>query len=269
MVLAGLSEAETAWLLSLGSGRLLGSARRSLTRVLDPLRVAHLTDLMCTHGVVETDRDEARPTRRTSRVAVLGRGPLHAQLRAQVRRSGAPCVLTEVLPEEPPDLAVLLVSDAVPTHEAQAWSRSGIAHLPVVLSGGRAVAGPIVAAPGSPCLHCLDLARSDQDPAWPHLLNQLLGPGPDTGPPPVDPALATMVAGLVGMLVQAHLDGHPVPPGVTWELALPSPTVTTRRWSVHPRCPSAHTGAGQAATSLLRGRPRGRLRGTTTPDSTS
>ncbi len=269
MVLAGLSEAETTWLLSLRSARLPPAVRSGLTRGLDPLRVAQLTDLMRAHGLVETDPGQSPAPPQTARVAVLGRGRLHAQLCSQVRRGGTIDVPTEVSREDPPDLAVLLVSDAVPTHEAQAWARSGIPHLPVVVSRGRAVAGPVVAVPGSPCLHCLDLTRSDQDPAWPHLLNQLLGQRPDTGPAPVDPALATMLVGLVDMLVQTHLDGLPVPPGVTWELALPSPMVTARRWPVHPRCPAPHAGAGQAATSLLRGRPRGRLRGTTTPAWTS
>jgi hypothetical protein len=267
VVLAGLTEAESAWLLSLRPGRSSRPPGAGVAWGLDPVRVTALADLLRAHGLADVDRS---PSAREGRsVAVLGRGPLHDQLCGQVRRAGVPLVTPALDPEDPPDLAVLLAAEAVAPHEARSWAASGVPHLPLVVSGHRAVVGPLVGRSGAPCLHCLDLSRRDLDPAWPWLLSQLLASDRQAQAGlSVDPALATTVAGLVGILVQGHLDGIPVPAGVTWEVALPSPTVTARRWSRHPRCPCAQE-TGQAATSFLRGRPLGRLRATTTPESTS
>lgn len=267
VVLSGLSHTESAWLLSLptqprsvdldGSGARWGLA---------PQRVAELVALLHAHGLVRSEP----PSRQARPVVVIGTGPLPLLVRGQLRRCGLTVVGTSIRPCDPPELAVLVGADALTPHDSRSWAESEIVHLPALVCGGRAVVGPLVARAGDPCLFCLELARRDHDPQWPQLLSQLAPHSLEAGTSvQADPALATTVAGVVAMLTQAHLDGIPVPAGVTWEVALPSPTVTTRRWTVHPRCPVPHQPTGQAATGFLRGRPRGRLRATTTPESSS
>ncbi|MBA2694425.1 MAG: hypothetical protein ACR2FV_09945 [Ornithinimicrobium sp.] len=269
IVLGGLSETEAAWLVSL-SGHLTeaGLTRSGARWGVDPGRLSELVDLFRAHGLVVPDHVDRE--RHTGRVVVQGTGPVPALLRGQLRRCGVGQVEPAFLAGRPPDLVVLVAADAVPAHESRCWAGSGVMHLPVLIRGERGLVGPLAGRPGDPCLICLDLLRRDQDAGWPRLLSQLSAQGPEAHAPVcADPALATMLAGVVAMLVRAHLDNLPVPAGVTWEMALPSPAITARRWSVHPLCPAHSPSLGQAATELLRGRPRGRLRGTTTPASTS
>lgn len=269
IVLGGLTETETRWLVSLAGAASEPDLVRSGARWgLDPARLSALIELLRTHGLIRTgrvDRDQ-----RTGYVVVQGAGPLPALLRGQLRRCRVRRVEAAYVAATPPDLVVLVASDAIPAQESRSWTSSGVMHLPVLVPGDRGVVGPLAGRVETPCLICLHLRRRDMDAGWPRLLSQLTHPGVQThGPVNIDPALATTLAGVVAMLVRAHLDGTTVPAGVTWETTLPSPTVSTRRWSIHPLCPAHPAGPGQAATGPLRGRPRGRLRGTTTPESTS
>ena len=54
------------------------------------------------------------------------------------------------------------------------------------------IVGPLVIPGRSACLHCLDLARAERDPAWPQVLAQIIGRQPST--PACDCVLATSVA---------------------------------------------------------------------------
>src|ERR1019366_5233298 len=91
-----------------------------------------------------------------------------------------------------PDLAVLVGS-----HDpeiASALVRDRIPHLAASAGEAIGVVGPLVVAGQSACLRCLDLARSDRDPAWPLILAQLAGQQPD--PLACDAPLAAAVAAL-------------------------------------------------------------------------
>ena len=78
-----------------------------------------------------------------------------------------------------PELAARLLADDVPHLIAAAGEAIGIV-------------GPLVIPGRSACLHCLDLARAERDPAWPLVLAQLIGRQPST--PACDCVLATSVA---------------------------------------------------------------------------
>jgi bacteriocin biosynthesis cyclodehydratase domain-containing protein len=85
--------------------------------------------------------------------------------------------------------------------------REGIAHLLVVLDEDRVRVGPLVVPGVTPCLTCLDLNRTDWDPAWPALLPQLGRSSWTTTPPTVAAPLTYMAAAEVGVEVQALAGG--------------------------------------------------------------
>ncbi|MGB3829810.1 MAG: hypothetical protein WA962_13640 [Ornithinimicrobium sp.] len=256
IVMAGLSEAEAGWLLSLdgapqrpstplrrGPGVLLTSAGGwglSASRALELLDVLHA------HGLVV--EESTRPGRghagvaardiRDGVVVVLGRGAVPDSIRDHLRTAGTAGVSEVFDPTQPPALTVLVVRDAVGPRDRTWWVRSGQAHLPVVISHHRAVLGPLLGnSADGPCLTCLDLTRRDRDTAWPLIAAQL-GHSPSDWAAEVstEPTLSTTVASLTTMLVRAHLRSLSPPVGVTWEVALPWPHVTTRQWPRHLAC---------------------------------
>ena len=77
------------------------------------------------------------------------------------------------------------------------WLRRDIPHLPVVFSDGEIRVGPLVEPGHGPCLYCLELARVDEDPAWPAIACQLVGRDAPTETARASIDVATHVAGLV------------------------------------------------------------------------
>jgi hypothetical protein len=89
-------------------------------------------------------------------------------------------------------------------HEAQ---RRGIAHLMVVLDEDRVRIGPFVAPGVTPCVACLDLHRTEWDPAWPALLPQLGRTPRSMTAPVVGAPLRHVAAAEVGTEVLAIVSG--------------------------------------------------------------
>jgi bacteriocin biosynthesis cyclodehydratase domain-containing protein len=137
-----------------------------------------------------------------------------------------------------PHLAVLVDHSVADTGRAEALLRADIPHLSVVIRDGDAVVGPLVRPGHGPCLRCLDLHRSDRDPAWPQVQAQLLRPVAGAGGEPEETATAALVAGLAALQVLGHLDGlaRPASTGATLEVELPDGLVSRREWPAHPRC---------------------------------
>ena len=201
--------------------------------------------------------------RQRQHVLVGGDGSLAAELARLLRHAGVGRVDTGAaaldaaeldLREgdatgETPGLVVLLASGALDPATGAPWLRHGIPHLPVVAQGTRVLVGPLVRAGHGACLHCLDLHRTDRDPAWPRLLAQLSPARPVGWSRPVEAAtaLTATAAGLVAMVAHHHLDGAPAPEGLSFEVSLPWPQLVHRHWPVHPRCPCR--AAREAASS--------------------
>ncbi len=180
------------------------------------------------------------------------------------RADGVARVISRIAPDvqtadlgERPDLAVL-TEPGRPT-EAAELTRAGITHLAVAGVEGVAVVGPLVRPGRSACLRCLDLARSERDPAWPLILAQLAGSGDgardglrDGG---CDTVLAATVAAQATVQVLAFLDtgrpGRAVSDGAL-ELAVPDWQWRRRSWPPHPRCP-----CGAAPTGSIEGQAGG------------
>jgi len=260
IVLSGLSEAETGWLLSLASvprrptsrsrsttahpGVLLGTATGwglSASRALELLAVLRAHDLLADEtrlpsvsaGVEPISAHSSRP-----QVCVLGAGSVPESIRSHTSACDVATVSEAFDTRNPPVLTVIVVRDAVGERDRSSWARSGLDHMPVIIGHQRAVLGPLVKADGlGPCLVCLDLSRKDRDTAWPFIAAQISAVPSDWDCDiSVDPPLGATIASLTAMLVRAHLHDVPVPDGVTWEVALPWPHVTTRLWHRHPAC---------------------------------
>jgi hypothetical protein len=112
--------------------------------------------------------------------------------------------------------------------------RHRLPHLALNIRDAVAIVGPLVPASGGPCLICLDLHRTDRDPAWPRLAEQLAEGNP--APPPCAAATALTAAGYAAAEVLAYLDGEsPTTIGTTVEIHGTSPW-RRRNWTLHPKC---------------------------------
>lgn len=159
---------------------------------------------------------------------VIGHGPLARQVRAHLASAGAG--------ESDDGVVVLVCGYAVPIGTARRADLAGTPVLPVVAQTHRVVVGPWVGLVGGPCLHCLDLHRTDADPGWPSLVAAL--DDPTIGPPP-RPAedVIGLVTALTGLLVsRLRRDGRDER-GLAYEVGVQHPHLVLRRWPVHPACP--------------------------------
>ncbi|MDX6392814.1 MAG: hypothetical protein QOJ73_3877 [Streptosporangiaceae bacterium] len=161
--------------------------------------------------------------------------PPLAGLAAPRRASGGKPPVTRSRAGKRPDLAVLVGSHD--PEMASALVRDRIPHLAASAGEAIGVVGPLVVAGRSACLRCLDLTRSDRDPAWPLILAQMAGQQPD--PLACDAPLAAAVAALAAAQAIAFID-RPAEPGATkngtLELVLPDWQWRRRTWPPHREC---------------------------------
>jgi bacteriocin biosynthesis cyclodehydratase domain-containing protein len=152
----------------------------------------------------------------------------------QVRRT-APA--TDVRTSRLPGAALAVVAPVtgvVPPETAAAVRRQ--VHLVVVVRETTAAVGPFVVPGLTPCLRCVELARSERDPQWPALAAQLAG-----APRAVeacDIALATLAASLATLHALTWLDGDELPPsaGGVLEVDLEGGRLRRRSVAAHPEC---------------------------------
>jgi hypothetical protein len=134
-----------------------------------------------------------------------------------------------------PDLAVL--TGSYPPELPAALVAGQIVHLAASAGEAIGVVGPLVVPGETACLNCVDLARSDRDPAWPLILAQLAGP--DAQPAACGAVLATTVAAQAAGQALAFLDRARPAEAVrngTLELVLPGWQWRRRSWRRHDEC---------------------------------
>ncbi|MGV1007048.1 MAG: hypothetical protein ACOYBY_00370 [Dermatophilaceae bacterium] len=194
---------------------------------------------------------EPQSRRQEAYVVVGGSGPVPHAVAATLRAAGVgrveigPWALdhaeldlrTPAQRRPAPNLVVLAVQDALDPLAPRPWRRQGVTQLPVVADRRTIVVGPLVRSdPADPCLHCVELHRTDRDGHWPNVLAQACPDGATQRPVRSDPTLTSMAAGIVAMVAVGHLDGRSFPPGLTLELRLPLPRLDHRIWQRHPQC---------------------------------
>ncbi|WP_171074695.1 ThiF family adenylyltransferase [Nonomuraea basaltis] len=133
-----------------------------------------------------------------------------------------------------PDLVVLAPVGPLNGVLVNELTSLGIPHLLVSAFEGHGAVGPLVVPGETACLHCLDLTRRDNDPAWPIVTARLGGYPP--GEIACDTTLATLVAAEATGHALAHLDGkEPTVTNGTMDVT-PDWRWKRRSWSVHPQC---------------------------------
>jgi bacteriocin biosynthesis cyclodehydratase domain-containing protein len=164
-----------------------------------------------------------------------------AAARAAVRQAAPGRPDEESAGRRAPDLVVLAPrGDAAGLLPDPALSRqlmrSGTPHLYAGVLETLGSVGPFVLPGISACGHCLSLARTDEDPAWPVLLAQHCS-GRSAAVPPCDTALATTLAGMAALHSLIYLDGGSPPSLGAWaEISMTDGSVRRRRLAPHPDC---------------------------------
>ncbi|WP_221347927.1 TOMM precursor leader peptide-binding protein [Streptomyces beigongshangae] len=174
-------------------------------------------------------RDEA--ARRAVRAAAPSRPPRRGGARAPAGQDGPGLSLVILAPRDP--LAVHAPDPA----DLEPLLASGTPHLFAGVVEGTGIVGPLVLPGDTACAGCLDLERTDRDPAWPRLLAQWRS-GRSRRVPACDLALAVTVAGLAAGHALAFLDGGlPSSAGARWEVSPPGFDWRARPVRQHPACP--------------------------------
>jgi bacteriocin biosynthesis cyclodehydratase domain-containing protein len=175
-----------------------------------------------------------------ARVEVSGTGPLTRELDRMLTGDGVTVVRTSAPrggpvpePDPPPTLAVLVADHVTDPTVRAAWCRRSVPHLPVVVGDGRVRVGPFLVPGAGPCLQCVELERTDADPAWPAIAAQVWG----RPAAPLTPYRAATVATTVTRLVLERLPlVAQYPDAQQLVIDRTDLSVTVRRVAPHPRC---------------------------------
>lgn len=119
--------------------------------------------------------------------------------------------------------------------------REGVPHLVVRLVEGRAVIGPFVVPGRTACLRCTDAYLTEEDPAWPLVVEQYArctrSDRSDGIPEPADAALAAVAVGWAARELASYAEGsRPSSWSSTTTLSADLGEVVTRAWPAHPHC---------------------------------
>lgn len=144
-----------------------------------------------------------------------------------------------------PDLVVLAPVERYPVEFFAQLVETGVPHLLVRPTEDEALVGPLVLPGRTPCVRCVDLHRSEQDPSWPRYLSQLGSPRPGEVPPR-DTGLALLAAAYAVQYALTYLDGGE-PPALGAVVCLRPPDAAPIRIEVE-----AHTACG--CDAVLAGR---------------
>jgi len=160
-------------------------------------------------------------------------GPRGAAVARAVREAG-PLVRTATARSGPVDLVVLVEHGVADPVRYDALLAADQPHLSVVLREASVLVGPLVLPGRTACLHCVELYRTDRDPAWPRLAAQLALPGVGRAE---ETTLAMTGAALAATQALAHVDGRAsVVHDAALEVALPAGWPRRMTWAPHHHC---------------------------------
>lgn len=233
--------------------------------------------LLASAGVGQVVCGDESPTRHGDGFpGGLGRDDVGRSRRAGLaRRLRELSPSTRLLTEHPAPDVVVVTDGGADRDAVEALRSAGQVHLVLGARETLGVVGPFVVPGRTSCLRCHHLHRTDRDPGWPMVVDQLAAAsrGPvgtsvvagagaaagTAGEPAVhrlrgnaagstateacDGVLATLIASTAALHVLTWLRGE-VPPSVdgTVEFRLPDGTGRRRGWEPHPNCGCLRTG---------------------------
>lgn len=185
--------------------------------------------------VLASGRPETPETPATPQVVLDGAGPTATAVGRMLTDAGAE-VLSGLAWADPAleraDVAVIVASYAVTPGRHAPWLRRDVPHLPIVFGDAGVTVGPFVRPGHGPCLRCVELHRTDADPAWPAMATQL-----HTRPAPGESAIAAgAAAARAAAAVLGGLRDDRTPTGVSWHLQAGAGDWVSRGWEPHPEC---------------------------------
>jgi hypothetical protein len=131
-----------------------------------------------------------------------------------------------------PDLAVVVAGWLVAAEDHGTWLRRDIPHLPVVVGDADVTIGPLVEPGTGPCLYCVQLSKTDADPAWPAIATQLWSrPAPDLSRLAIAEAAA-----FAARRILDRISTGPSLEASSWHLAATDGALSSRGWTRHAAC---------------------------------
>lgn len=217
------------------------SSQAQQAGLVNPSELAELVRSLVAAGVVS--RLPRRDGTRAVSIRVHGRGPLSDLMTSALHCSGARVRHTanRGAGVDDANLVVLsdyLVADSPMIRELHA---TGTPHLSVRVRDRTGLVGPMVIPGLTSCLGCADLHRSDRDPAWPAVAEQLRGNvgNADRATVLATAALAVNQVDRVVQAVRGDQERRTGPPPIldtTLEIDVRATSIVARRWTRHPRC---------------------------------
>lgn len=195
--------------------------------------------------------------RAAATVQIAGDGPLPAAIAQVLTAAGVAARLAPLAParqpgerarpvgERGPAPALVVLTALHPPEPVVQLLRDHIPHLAVSAGEAIGTVGPLVRPGATACLRCLDLARTDRDPAWPLILAQLGRRRPD--PPACDAVLTTAVTAQAAAQVLDFIDRPDLTgpaENATLELVQPGWQWRRRSWRAHDACICRAASAG-------------------------
>jgi bacteriocin biosynthesis cyclodehydratase domain-containing protein len=207
-----------------------------------------------------------QPPAISARVALCGSGQTADRLEEILRGSGITVDRSEEATTT--QLAIIVASYVIEPSAHRLWLSRDIPHLAIVFGDVSVRIGPIVEPGSGPCLHCLELTRTDADPAWPAIASQLWGRSSAAETVLVSSEVAAIAARLAVARLQTPIDttlsgtAAATPsastPSASTSVQIDTATglITRRVWLPHQDCAClALPGNDSAGVPLDRTRP--------------
>lgn len=166
-----------------------------------------------------------------TRALVTGTGPLAYALAGLLQDAGA----LAPADDEHPALAVLVADWVIGPDDAARWLRDDVPHLPIVSADRSITVGPLVEPGAGPCIYCVHLAHTDDDPAWPAVSAQLWGRAAPRQSQLTVLSAATFAARVV--LARLRDGAGPAPRG--WRISADGAAISGWTARTHSRCSCA------------------------------
>jgi bacteriocin biosynthesis cyclodehydratase domain-containing protein len=187
-------------------------------------------------------------------VTLCGSGPTADRLEAILRGSGVAVGRSEVDRSEEtttPQLAIIVASYVIEPSAHRLWLSRDIPHLAIVFGDASVRIGPIIEPGSGPCLHCLELARTDADPAWPAIASQLWGRSSSAETVLVSSEVAAIAARLAVTRLQGPAPIHAAREATSVQIDAATGLITRRFWLPHQDCACLALPGNDSAGVLL------------------